>query len=51
MFLMTSLIFRYADLSKTQKPKYLENESLFLLQIKKCFHYTLRPIILQKIVF
>ena len=34
MYMMTSHIFKFADLLKTQKPKYLENETLFFPQKK-----------------
>ena len=33
--MMTSHILKSVDFTKTQKSRYLENETLFLLQIKK----------------
>ena len=33
--MMTSHILRSADFTKSQKPRYLENETLFFLQINK----------------
>ena len=33
--MMTSQILKSEDFTKTQKPRYLENETLFFLQIKK----------------
>ena len=51
MPMMTSQILKYVDFTKTQKSKYLRNETLFFLQIKKIFNYTSRAtILLQKIV-
>ena len=35
MFMMTSQILKFVDFTKTQKSRYLQNETLFLLQIKK----------------
>ena len=37
MSMVTSQILKYADFTKTQKYKYLENETIFLIQIKKNF--------------
>ena len=49
MPMMTSQILKYVDFTKTQKSKYLRNETLFFLQIKKIFNYTSRAtILLQK---
>ena len=48
--MMTSRILKSLDFTKTQKSRYLENETLFFLQIKKFINYTLRAILLQKIV-
>ena len=39
--MMTSQILKSADFTKTQKSRYLENETLFFLQ-KKFINYTLR---------
>ena len=36
------------DFTKTQKIRYLENETLFFLQIKKVINYALRATLLQK---
>ena len=33
--MMTSQILKFVDFTKIQKYRYLENETLFLLQIKK----------------
>ena len=35
MPMVTSQILKSADFTKTQKSKYLENETLFFIQIKK----------------
>ena len=43
MVMMTSMHF-----TKTQKSRYLENETLFFLQIKKFINYTSRATLLQK---
>ena len=32
---MTLQISKFVDFTKTQKPRYLENKTLFFLQIKK----------------
>ena len=37
---MKSQILKTVDLTKTQKSRYLENETLFFLQIKKFINYT-----------
>ena len=37
MSMMASRISKFADASKTQKSKYLENEALFFPQTKKPF--------------
>ena len=34
MFMMTSQILKSVDFTKTQKSRYLDNETLFFLQIK-----------------
>ena len=47
---MTSQILKPADFTKTQKSRYLENETLFLLQIKKIINRILRANLWQKIV-
>ena len=38
--MMTSQILKSAGFTKTQKSRYLENETLFFLQIKKIINYT-----------
>ena len=40
---MTSQILRPVNFTKSQKPRYLENETLFSLQIRKFINYTLKP--------
>ena len=44
MPMMTSQV----DFTKTQKSRYLENETLIFLQIKKFINYTLRATLLKK---
>ena len=46
---MTSEILKFVDFTKTQKFRYLENETFFL-QIKKIINYTSRATLWQKIV-
>ena len=48
--MMTSQILKSPDFTKTQKSRYLENETFFL-QIKKFINYTLRATVWQRIVF
>ena len=40
MLMITSQILKFAGFTKTQKSRYLENETLFFLQIKKFINYT-----------
>ena len=40
--MMTSQILKFVDFTKTQKSRYLENETLFFLQITKFINYTSR---------
>ena len=47
--MMTSQILEFVDFIKTQKSRYLENET-FLLQIKKFINYILKATLRQKIV-
>ena len=47
---MMSQILKSVDFTKTQKYRYLKNETLFFLQIKNFINYTLRASLLQKIV-
>ena len=42
MLMMTSQILKSAGFTKIQKFRYLENETLFFLQIKKFIKYTSR---------
>ena len=48
MPMMMSKILESVDLTKTQKSRYLENETLSFLQIKKFINYTSRATLLQK---
>ena len=47
---MASQILNSVDLTKTKKPRQLEKESLFFLQITKIINYTSRATSLQNIV-
>ena len=47
MPLMTSQILKYVDFTKTQKSRYLVNETFFL-QIKKIINYTSRLLCCKK---
>ena len=49
MPMMTSQILKSVDFKKNQKSRYLENETLFLFQIKKFINYTSRATLWQKI--
>ena len=42
ILMMTSQILKSADFTKTQKSRYLENETLFFLQIEKFINYLSR---------
>ena len=46
MLMMTSQILKFVDFTKTQKPRYLENEALLFHQIKKFINYILRATLL-----
>ena len=49
--MMTSQILNSVDFIKMQKPRYLENKTLFFLQIKKIHElHTPRATLLQKTV-
>ena len=50
MPMMTSQISKFVDFTKTQKSRYLKNETLFFLQTKKFINYTSRATLRQKIV-
>ena len=45
---MMSQIFKFLDFTKSQKPRYFENETLFFLQIKKFINYTSKATLQQK---
>ena len=47
---MTSRILKSVSITKTQKSRYLENEILFFLQIKKFINYTSKVALRQKVV-
>ena len=47
---MTSRILKSAGFTKTQKSWYLENETLFFLQIKKFINYISSTALWQRIV-
>ena len=49
--MMTSQILKFVDFKETQKSRYLENETLFILQIKKFINYTSRATLWQKNTF
>ena len=51
MPMIMSQILQFEDSRKMLKPKYLENETLFFLQIKISVHYTLRAKLHQKTSF
>ena len=46
--MMTSHTLKSVHFTKTQKSRYLENERLFFLQIKKFMNYTSKAPLLQK---
>ena len=48
--MMTSQILKSMNFTKAQKSRYLENETIFFLQIKEFINYTLRVTLWQKIV-
>ena len=50
MSVMKSQILKSFEFTETQKSRYLENETLFSLQIKKSINYTSRATLWQKIV-
>ena len=49
MLMMTSQILKSVDFTKTQKSRYLENETLFFLQIKNSL-ITHKALLYDKIV-
>ena len=48
---MTSQILRFVDFTETQKSRYLENETLLFLKLKKVLNYTSGTTLWQNIVF
>ena len=46
--MMTPKILKSVDFTKTQKSRYLENETLFFLQLKKIINYTSRATFMTK---
>ena len=46
--MMTPKILKSVDFTKTQKSTYLENETLFFLQLKKIINYTSRATFMTK---
>ena len=50
MPMITSHILKFVGLTKTQKSRYLKNETLFFLQTEKIINYTSRATLLQKMV-
>ena len=50
MVMMMSHILESVHFTKTQKSRYLENETLFYLQIKELINYTPGATLLQEIV-
>ena len=49
MPMVTSQILKFRDFTKTQKSRYLENKTLFFLQIEKFVNYTSTTTLWQKI--
>ena len=50
MPMMMSQILKSVVFTKTQKPRYLDNKTLFFLQIKKIINYISWATLWQKIV-
>ena len=50
MPMMPSQILKFVDFTKTQESRYLKNETIFFLHIKKFIDYTSRDFLWQKIV-
>ena len=48
--MMTLQILKFVDFAKTPKSRYLENKTLFVLQVKKFINYTSRVTLWQKIL-
>ena len=51
MSMMMSQILKFVNFTKTQKSRYLENVTLFFLQIKKFINYTSKATLWQKNTF
>ena len=51
MEMMTSRISKFIDSPKARKSKYLENKTMYSLQIKQLIHYKFNVKISQQIVF
>ena len=49
MPMKTSQILKFVDFPKTQKSRYLKNETSFFLHIKKFINYTSRATLWQNI--
>ena len=47
---MASQVLKFVDFTKTWKARYVENEALLFLQIKKFINYTPRTNLWQEIV-
>ena len=50
IFMMISQILKFVHFTKAQRSRYLENKTLFFLQIKKFINYTSVATLLQKTV-
>ena len=50
MLMMTLQILKSVNFTKTQKSRYLENETLFFFSKKEFINYTSRATLLQKLV-
>ena len=50
ILMMMSQILKSVDFTKTQESRYLQNETIFFLQIKKFINSTSRATLWQKIV-
>ena len=48
--MMMSQILKFVDFTKTQESRYLQNKTLFFLQIQKFINYTSRATLWQKLV-
>ena len=51
MPMVMSKVLKSLNFIKTRKSRYLQNETLFFLQMKKLINYTSRASLWQKIVF